>query len=99
MPSNYPWQYMISGSGASKSEREEEWKNFRTDHGVFETEPFSNKDFDPSRVAEMVAEENGLTCDVCLLLQDRAGNRWEVEVTHQKVDAYVGGTPKEVRKK
>jgi hypothetical protein len=90
----YDWKYLVCPKGKPQ------WGAFIAEHGTFATHPFSNRDFDCTRVAEAIADDNGLDDEWTICMEDPHGHRHEVDgetVTkpvHRMTDHRDLGTPK-----
>jgi hypothetical protein len=89
------WKYIICGY------HEPAWDEFDGEHGSYELETVAQASVDRTDnegaakfVAEVVAEDQGLSDDVTICLEDPHGNRYEVDVHEEKVSAYTAGNCK-----
>jgi hypothetical protein len=70
----YDWKYLICPKGKPT------WGLFIAEHGTFPTHPFSNRDFDCTRVAEAIAKDVVLDGEWTICMEDPRGHRYEVDV-------------------
>lgn len=73
----FDWKYLVCPKGQPA------WNEFASESATWATQPFSNRDFDCTRVAEAIATYLGPKDAVTLCLEDRFGNRHEVDVEPQ----------------
>jgi hypothetical protein len=78
----YDWEYLICAPGKPA------WDEFDANHGTYATQPFSNRDFDPGLVGEMIAEDQGLTGSNLILMRDPHGNNFACLIQEEKVSSY-----------
>jgi hypothetical protein len=77
----YDWKYLVCPLSLGS------WDEF-AEHGTWQTHPYSNRDFDCTRVAEDIAAHLGPREDVTICLMDPHGNRHEVDIRRKQVVEY-----------